>query len=76
MARMAGIESLEQRIEKAQGDVVKAKQRYDLAVAKLKDLMDKRDVKKRDELVTMIMKSSRSYEEIHSFLKDDNNQAK
>jgi len=45
MARTAGIESFEQKIEKAQMDVVKTKQKYDAAVAKLGDLMDKRDVK-------------------------------
>ncbi|WP_296561179.1 hypothetical protein [uncultured Acetobacterium sp.] len=68
MARTAGIESFEQKIEKAQMDVVKTKQKYDAAVAKLGDLMDKRDALKRDELVASIMKSSKSYEEILLFL--------
>ncbi|MDP2844343.1 MAG: hypothetical protein Q8O06_12005 [Acetobacterium sp.] len=68
MARTAGIESFEQKIEKAQMDVVKTKQKYDAAVDKLGDLMDKRDALKRDELVASIMKSSKSYEEILLFL--------
>lgn len=68
MARTAGIESFEQKIEKAQMDVVKTKQKYDTAVAKLGDLMDKRDALKRDELVASIMKSNKSYEEILLFL--------
>lgn len=71
MGRMTGIESLEQKIEKAQMDVVKTKQKYDASVSKLGDLMDKKDALKRDELVTTIMKSNKSYEEILRFLNDE-----
>jgi flagellar biosynthesis chaperone FliJ len=71
MARTAGIELFEQKIEKAQSDVVKTKQLYEAAVSKLGDLMDKRDALKRDVLVTTIMKSKKSYEEIVRFLKDE-----
>ena len=71
MARTTGIESLEQKIEKAQADVVKAKQKYDAAIAALKDLMDKRDALRRDELITAIMKSSKPYDEILQFIKED-----
>lgn len=71
MARTTGIESLEQKIEKAQMDVVKTKQKYEAEVAKLGDLMDKRDAPKREELVSTIMKSNKSYEEILRFLNDD-----
>jgi uncharacterized protein YjgD (DUF1641 family) len=39
-------------------------------VAKLKDLMDKRDSLKRDRLVDAIMKSDKAYEEILLFLND------
>ncbi len=42
MSKATGMESLEQKIEKAQADVVKTKQRYDGAVTVLKDLMNKR----------------------------------
>lgn len=72
MAKMTGIQSLEQRIEKAKMDVVRTKQRYDEAVAKLGDLMDKRDGIRRDELVKIIMKSTKSYDEIIRFLNDEN----
>jgi hypothetical protein len=68
MARATGMESLDQKIKKAQTDVVKTKQRYDAAVARLSDLMDKRDAIKRDELTKTIMKSNNSYEEIMQFL--------
>jgi len=71
MARITGIEALESKIEKAQMDVVKTKQRYDIAVSKLGDLMDKRDALKRDELINTIMKSNKSHEDILQFLNDD-----
>ena len=71
MSRTTGLESLELKIEKAQADVVRAKQKYDRAVAALKDLMDKRDALRRDELITSIMKSSKPYDEILQFIKED-----
>ena len=71
MARTTGLEAIESKIEKAQMDVVKTKQRYDAAVSKLGDLMDKRDALKRDELIKTIMKSNKSYDDILRFLNDD-----
>ncbi|HBH13526.1 MAG TPA: hypothetical protein DDX29_10505 [Clostridiales bacterium] len=68
MARTVGLETLDQKIEKAQTDVVKAKKKYDLTVSTLKDLMDKRDALKRDELINAIMKSEKSYEQILQFI--------
>lgn len=72
MARTIGLDSLEQKIEKAQNEVVKTKQKYDAAVAALGDLMDKRDAFKRDELVSAIMKSNKSYDEILRFIQENN----
>ena len=68
MARTIGLDTLEQKIEKAQTDVIKTKQKYDAAVAALKDLMDKRDAVKRDELISAIMKSDKSYDQILRFI--------
>ncbi|SCZ80353.1 hypothetical protein, partial [Acidaminobacter hydrogenoformans] len=68
MARTVGMDALEQKIEKAQLDVVKAKAKYDAALATLKDLMDKRDGLKRDELIAAIMKSDKSYDQILQFI--------
>ena len=68
MARTVGMDALEQKIEKAQSDVVKAKAKYDVALATLKDLMDKRDALKRDELIAAIMKSDKSYDQILKFI--------
>lgn len=72
MARTVGLETLDQKIEKAQSDVVKAKKKYDLAVSTLKDLMDKRDALKRDELINAIMKSDKSYDQILQFIQQSN----
>ena len=68
MARMASMDALERKIEKAQEQVSKTKKQYDAAVAVLSDLLDKRDALRRDELVKAIMKSGRKYEEILAFL--------
>ena len=71
MERTTGLESMEQKIEKAQAAVVNAKRKYDGSVAALKDLLDKRDALRRDELITVILKSNKPYEEILQFIKDD-----
>ena len=68
MARMTSIDLLEAKIEKAQQQVSKAKKQYDEALAKLSDLLDKRDALRRDELVKAILKSNKTYEEVLEFL--------
>ena len=65
------MEALEQKIEKAQQDVVKTKERYDKAVNTLEDLLNKRDALRRDELVNIIMNSGKSYEEILQFFQSE-----
>lgn len=71
MARMTSIDLLEAKIEKAQQQVSKAKKQYDEALAKLSDLLDKRDALRRDELVKAILKSNKTYEEVMEFLGTD-----
>ncbi|MGN0907298.1 MAG: hypothetical protein ACI4NM_09125 [Bullifex sp.] len=71
MARMTSIDALEVKIEKAQQQVSKAKKQYDEALAKLSDLLDKRDALRRDELVKAILKSDKTYEEVLEFLETD-----
>ena len=68
MARMTTIDALETKIEKAQEQGSKAKKQYDTALAKLSDLLDKRDALRRDELVKAILKSDKTYEEVLEFL--------
>ena len=47
---------------------MKAKHRYDAAVATLKDLLDKRDALRQKKLLDAIAQSARSYEEIMQYL--------
>lgn len=68
MARITSMDALETKIEKAQEQVSKAKKQYDTALAKLSDLLDKRDALRRDELVKAILKSDKTYEEVLEFL--------
>lgn len=71
MARMTSIDALEAKIEKAQQQASKAKKQYDEVLAKLSDLLDKRDALRRDELVKAILKSDKTYEEVLEFLGTD-----
>lgn len=50
MARKMNLRTLEQKIEKAQQDVVKTKNAYNAATARLKELLDKRDALKKEEI--------------------------
>ena len=71
--RKTSIEALEEKIEKAEKDVITAKKKYDEATANLKQLLDKRDALRKEELISAVTKSSRSYEEILAFLEADEN---
>lgn len=68
MARMTSMDALETKIEKAQEQVSRTKKKYDAALARLSDLLDKRDALRRDELVKAILKSDKTYEEVLEFL--------
>lgn len=68
MARTISMESLELKIEKAKQEVIKTKQKYDTATAKLGDLMDKKDALKKEQLIAAITKSDKTYEEVLEFL--------
>jgi len=72
MARTVGMESLEQKIEKAQGRVSRTKAVYDSAVDDLQKLLDKRTALQTEELVKSITNSSKSYEEIMQFITENN----
>jgi len=64
MGRKIEKDVLEERIEKAQEDVVKAKKKYDATTATLKQLLDKRQAMRVEEVMAAIAKSNRSYEDI------------
>lgn len=63
--------TLDQQIEKAQEKVIKTRQAYDAATDSLQKLLDKRDVKRKEELWDAILKSEKSYEEILGFISAD-----
>ena len=60
--------SAKEKIEKAEADVIAAKKKYDQATANLKELLDKRDAIRKEEILSAVVKSGRSYEEIMNFL--------
>ena len=64
----SGEEALGEKIEKAEADVIAAKKKYDQATANLKELLDKRDAIRKEEILSAVVKSGRSYEEIMNFL--------
>ena len=66
--RKTSKEALEEKIEKAEADVIAAKKKYDQATANLKELLDKRDAIRTEEILSAVVKSGRSYEEIMNFL--------
>ena len=68
MARTMGIDSLEQKIEKAHEKVVKTKASYDSAIKELQKLLDKRTAIRNDEIIKAVASSERSYEEIIRFI--------
>lgn len=71
MARKINAELLDAKIEKAQEELVKVKHKYDVAVANLKSLLDKRDALRQKKLLDAIAGSNRSYEEIMQYLQSD-----
>ena len=69
MARTINKEILESKIEKAQSNVLKTKAAYERANEILKDLLDKRDAIRTEEIIDAVQKSTKSYDEIMEFLK-------
>ena len=69
MARIRKTITLDEKIEKAQEAVEKTKARYDAAVKELRDLLDKKDAQRKQELLKALESSPRSFDEIMEFLK-------
>ena len=67
--RKTSKEALEEKIEKAEADVIAVKKKYDQAAANLKELLDKRDAIRKEEILSAVVKNEwQSYEEIMNFL--------
>jgi hypothetical protein len=71
MARTRQTISVENKIEKAQADVVRTKAKYDAAIDRLKQLMEKKSAMQKDALMNAIALSDKTYDEIMGFLKGD-----
>lgn len=71
MARTRKVTSIKEEILKQEEAVAKSKEKYDAEVKKLKDLYAKQDEMKKKELFAAVEKSSKSYEEIMAFLREE-----
>ena len=69
MARIRKTITLDEKIEKAQEAVEKTKARYDAAVKELRELLEKKNVQRKQELLKAVENSPRTFEEIMTFLK-------
>lgn len=59
---------LDQKIEKVKEKVDKAQAEYNAVAKELKELMDKRDKIKANEIIKAIAKSGKSYEEVIEYI--------
>ena len=68
--RKSSKEALEDKILKAQEDVNNYKAKYNTALATLKELEAKRDEQQKEELMSLMKNTKKSYEEILAFLSE------
>jgi hypothetical protein len=68
MVRMRSTTSIDEKIENAQQNFEKARIKYDAAAKELDDLMAKKKAMQNEELLKLFTKSSKSFEEIKTFL--------
>ena len=61
---------IDEKIERAQEDVTRAKKKYDAAVEALEKLMTKKKEMQQKELLQAFANSSNSYDEIMKFLSE------
>lgn len=66
--------SIDDKIEQQKLVVSKAKDRYEVELEQLNQLMNKRDELRNKELIQAIEQSNRSFEEIMDFLGTDDSQ--
>lgn len=63
--------TIDEKIERAQKEVIRTKEKYDAAVNELKELQERKKEIQSKELLEAFRESNRSYEEIISFLKSE-----
>lgn len=63
--------SIDEKIERAKETVSRAKTKYEAAIDELEKLMVKKEEIKKQELMVAVESSSKSFDEIMAFLKED-----
>jgi predicted nuclease with TOPRIM domain len=66
--------SLDEKIERAQAEVVSAKERYDRALDELEKLLTKRQELENKELIKAFTASNKSLAEVVAFLNGNSNE--
>ncbi len=62
--------SIDEKIKRAEENVVRAKEKYTEAVKDLEELIKKKKAIQTEELMNLFANSNRSYEEMVAFLKE------
>ena len=66
-----GMDAIDQQIEAARKDIIKTKQKYDAATDRLKKLLDEKKEIQAEELMTAVMNSRHSYEDILQYINSE-----
>ena len=69
--RQITTEALEEKISKAQDKLVATKKAYDVAAQELRDLLEKRDAFRKDELYNKLVNSKWSFEQVIKMISSD-----
>ena len=69
--RQITAESLEEKISKAQNKLVATKKAYDEAAQDLRDLLEKRDAIRKDELYDKLINSKWTFEQVIKLIESD-----
>lgn len=71
MARTISKDTLEQKISKLETAISRNRQQYDQLTKELKELLDKQKAMQSEERMKAIADSSRSYEDILRYIRDE-----
>ena len=69
--RQISAEALEEKISKAQDRLVSTKKAYDEAVQELRNLLEKRDAVRKNELYNILVSSKWTYEQVIKLISSD-----
>ena len=69
--RQITADSLEEKISKAQDKLFATKKAYDAAAQDLRDLLEKRDAIRKDELYSKLVNSKWSFEQVMKMISSD-----